>query len=108
MNSVARENRNLILMNPIVTLRAALLCAIANVKSISTLRRLSIEGPSLTDADLASLASVTQLEKLSFESLDLADARLPQLHAFSFLKSINFVLCPKGYPLEIQSQTSSL
>ena len=84
------------------------MCAIATVKSIPTLSRLSIEGTSLTDADLASLASVTQLEELSFESLDLADAHLPQLQAFSFLKSISFVLGPKGYPLEIQSQTSGL
>lgn len=81
---------------------------IASVKAIPTLRRLSIGGQPLTDADLAMLASVTQLENVSFENLDLPDGRLPQLKAFAFLKNITFALRPKGYPLETQAQIKAL
>jgi len=82
--------------------------ALTTIKSIPTLRRLSIGGGSFTDADLALLASVSQLQELEIENLALADARLPQLQAFSFLKSISFVLRPKGYPPETQAKLKAL
>lgn len=82
--------------------------ALATVKSIPTLRRLSIDGKLLADADLAALASVTQLEELSSENLDLPDTRLPQLQAFSFLKSMTLALRPKGYPPETQAKVKAL
>ncbi len=82
--------------------------AIGALKSIPTLRRLSMGGSLFTDADLAMLASLTQLEQLTLGSLELPDARLPQLQAFSFLKSITFALRPKGYPEEIQAKVKAL
>lgn len=72
--------------------------AIANVKSIPTLRRLQIEGKLLTDSDLNLLAQVTQLNELVFNGLDLPDARIPQLQAFSFLTSVTFRRYDKSYP----------
>lgn len=77
--------------------------AIATLQSVPTLRRLSIGGKSLTDADLGMLARMTQLEELSFESLDLPATRLPQLKAFAHLKTLTLALRPKGYPEEIQA-----
>ena len=82
--------------------------AIATVKSIPTLRRLSIGGKPLTDADLAALAGVNQLEELSFENLDLPDARLPQLELFSFLKTLTLALRPAGYPPATQAKLKAL
>lgn len=82
--------------------------AFATAKSIPTLRRLSTEGKSLTDADLALLAGLSQLEELTFENLDLSNTRLPQLQAFSFLKSITFALRPKGYPPETQAKVNAM
>lgn len=82
--------------------------AIANITSISTLRRLQIEGDLLTDSDLALLAQATQLKELAFNGLDLPDARLPQLRAFSFLKSVTFRRYDKGYPPETQARIQAL
>ena len=82
--------------------------AIANVKSIPTLRRLQIEGNLLTDSDLTLLANVTQLKELAFNGLDLPDARLPQLQAFSFLKSVTFTRYDKSYPPETQAKIKAL
>ena len=82
--------------------------AIATLKSIPTLRRLSLGGKTLTDGDLASLAQVTQLVEISFENLDLPDPRLPQLQAFSHLKSLTLALRPKGYPPETQAKVKAL
>ncbi len=82
--------------------------AIANVKSIPTLRRLQIEGNLLTDSDLNLLANVTQLKELAFNGLDLPDARLPQLQAFSFLKSVSFTRYDKSYPPETQAKIKAV
>ncbi|MBA3936073.1 MAG: G protein-coupled receptor LGR4 [Planctomycetes bacterium] len=82
--------------------------AIANLKSISTLRRLQIEGNLLTDSDLTLLAQVTQLKELAFNGLDLPDARLQQLQTFSFLKSVTFTRHDKGYPPETQARIKAL
>ncbi|HRE84299.1 MAG TPA: hypothetical protein PLN52_24865 [Opitutaceae bacterium] len=82
--------------------------AIAGAKSIPTLRRFSMSGKTLTDADLAALAGVTQLESLSLEGLELVEARLPQLKAFAHLKALNLKDSGKGYPEEIQTKVKAL
>ncbi len=82
--------------------------AIDTVKSISTLRRLSIDGKTFTDSDLATLASVTQVRELSLSGIDLPDARRPQLQAFAHLKSLTLVLYGKGYPDETQTKVKAL
>lgn len=82
--------------------------AIATLRSIPTLRRLSIGGKSLTDDDLAALARMTQLEELAFENLELPEARLSQLKVFAHLKTLTFALRPKGYPDDIQTGIKAL
>ena len=63
--------------------------AIANLKSIPTLRRLKIECDSFSDADLTALASVTQVKELTLGNIALTDDRLPQFAAFAFLKTLS-------------------
>jgi hypothetical protein len=82
--------------------------AIAGARSIPTLRRLAMDGKTLTDADLTALASMTQLESLSLGDIDLPDARLPQLQAFAHLKSLTLIRYGKGYPDETQSKVKAL
>jgi Leucine-rich repeat (LRR) protein len=82
--------------------------AIASLQTVPTLRRLSIEGPPLTDAHLGALAGLSQLQELSFEALPLPENRLQQLRAFAFLKKLTLALRPKGYPQEIQAAVRTL
>jgi len=82
--------------------------AIDTVKSIPTLRRLSIDGKTFTDADLAALARVTQVRELSLSGIDLPDALPPQLQAFAHLKSLTLVRYGKGYADETQAKVKSL
>ncbi len=82
--------------------------AIATVKSIPTLRRLSMDATKFTDTDLATLASVTQVRELSLSGIDLPDTRLPQLQAFAHLKSLSLVRYGKGYPEETQAKVKAL
>lgn len=82
--------------------------AIDTVKSIPTLRRLSISCKAFTDTDLAALGTVSQVQELSLADLELPDARLPQLQAFSFLKSLTLVRYGKGYPDETQAKVKAL
>jgi hypothetical protein len=65
--------------------------AIATIKSIPTLRRLSIDGPSFTDADLSSLSGATQLTDVSISGLGMADARVPALRGFTHLKKMQII-----------------
>lgn len=64
---------------------------ISTINSISTLRRLSIDGPSFTDADLLSLANATQLTDVSISGLGMTDARAPALRGFSHLKKMRII-----------------
>jgi hypothetical protein len=82
--------------------------AIAAVKAIPTLRRLSIQCDSFTD-DLADLAGVTQLEKLSLSWLPLTEERIAQLKDFAFLKELEFVEGRKEhhYPEAIQDKVKA-
>jgi hypothetical protein len=83
--------------------------AIAAVKAIPTLRRLSIQCDSFTDDDLADLAGVTQLEKLSLGRLPLTEERIAQLKDFAFLKELEFVESRKEhhYPEAIQDKVKA-
>jgi hypothetical protein len=82
--------------------------AIAIVKTIPTLRKLSLDAKAFTEADLIELAGVTQIKELSLSNLDLPDARLPQLQAFAYLKSLTLVRYGKSYPDETQTKVKSL
>ena len=82
--------------------------AIDTVKSIPTLRRLSMDASKFTDADLTAIAGVTQVRELSLSGLDLPDAVLPQLKAFAHLKSLTLVRYGKGYPDETQAKVKAL
>lgn len=82
--------------------------AIATVKAIPTLRKLSLDAKPFTEADLIELAGVTQIKELSLSNLDLPDARLPQLQAFAYLKSLTLVRYGKSYPDETQTKVKSL
>ena len=82
--------------------------AIDTVKSIPTLRRLSMDASKFTDADLTAIAGVTQVRELSLSGLDLPDAVLPQLKAFTHLKSLTLVRYGKGYPDETQAKVKAL
>jgi 6-phosphogluconolactonase (cycloisomerase 2 family) len=82
--------------------------AIETVKSIPTLRRLSLSADKFTDTDLAALAGVTQVRELSLSGLDLPDARLPHLKSFAHLKALTLVRYGKGYPDETQAKVKAL
>jgi hypothetical protein len=82
--------------------------AIAVVRSIPTLHRLSIDGSGFTDADLATLAGATQLTDLTIHGLDLRDDRLTQLQAFAFLKNLALPRTPKGHPPETEAKLKAL
>jgi len=82
--------------------------AIAAVKAIPTLRKLSLDAKAFTDGDFAALAGVTQVQELSLSNLNLPDERLPQLQALAHLKSLTLVRYGKGYPEETQAKVKAL
>jgi len=82
--------------------------AIDTVKSIPTLRHLSMDATKFTDTEITALAGVTQIRELSLSGLDLPDTRLPQLQAFAHLKSLTLVRYGKGYPDETQAKVKAL
>lgn len=82
--------------------------AIATVKAIPTLRKLSLDAKAFTDADLTALTSVTQVRELSLSNLELPDASLEQLQAFAHLKSLTLIRYGKGYPEETQAKVKAL
>jgi hypothetical protein len=65
--------------------------AIATVKAIPTLRKLSLDAKAFTDADLTAVAGVTQIKELSLSNLELPDTRYG-----------------KGYPDETQAKVKAL
>ncbi|TVS16160.1 MAG: G protein-coupled receptor LGR4 [Planctomycetaceae bacterium] len=83
--------------------------AIAAVKAIPTLRRLSIQCDSFTDEELAELAGVTQLEKLTLNRLPLTEARIARLKDFAFLKELELAERRKEhhYPEAIQAKVKA-
>ncbi|RFC43985.1 MAG: hypothetical protein DVB28_001239, partial [Verrucomicrobia bacterium] len=82
--------------------------AIDTVKSIPTLRRLSIDGKTFTDSDLAILASITQVQELSLSAVELTDARLVLLQACAHLKTLTLVRYGKAYSDETQAKVKAL
>lgn len=82
--------------------------AIATVKAISTLRKLSLDAKGFTDADLIALAGVTQVRELSLSNLELPDVRLQPLQAFAHLKTLTLVRYGKGYPDETRAKVKGL
>jgi len=82
--------------------------AIATVKSIPTLRRLSLDATKFADTDLTALAGVTQIRELSLSGIDLPDVCLQQLQVFAHLKSLTLVRYGKGYPEETQLKVKAL
>ena len=82
--------------------------AIATVKAIPTLRKLSLDAKTFTDADLTALAAVSQVRELSLSNLDLPDSRHQSLQAFAHLKSLTLILYGKGYPEETQTKVKAL
>lgn len=82
--------------------------AIATVKDIPTMRKLSFDAKAFTDTDLAELSGVPQVQELSLSNFDLSDDRLPKLQAFSHLKSLTLVRYGKGYTEETQSKVKAL
>ncbi len=81
--------------------------AIATIRSISTLRRLSIDGSRFTDADLAALAAATQLTDLAIGGLELPDDRISRLQAFGFLKTLA-LSAPQGHPPETEARLKAV
>ena len=66
--------------------------AIAFIKDIATLRRLTLtNAQGITDTDLQGLAGLTQLTHLEIGKMPLPDERIPALKPFAFLKSIRLV-----------------
>jgi hypothetical protein len=82
--------------------------AIATVKAIPTLRKLSLDAKAFTDADLTALAAVSQVRELSLSNLELPDSRHQSLQAFAHLKSLTLILYGKGYPEEMQAKVKAL
>lgn len=82
--------------------------AIATVKAIPTLRKLSLDAKAFTDADLIALAGVTQIKELSLSNLELPDAALEPLQAFTHLKTLTLVRYGKGYPEETRARAKAL
>lgn len=82
--------------------------AIATVKAIPTLRKLSLDAKAFTDADLTAVAGVTQIKELSLSNLELPDTRLSQFQAFAHLKTLTLVRYGKGYPDETQAKVKAL
>lgn len=82
--------------------------AIATVKAIPSLRKLSLDAKTFTDADLTALAAVSQVRELSLSNLDLPDSRHQSLQAFAHLKSLTLILYGKGYPEETQTKVKAL
>ena len=72
--------------------------AIAFIKDIATLRRLTLtNAQGITDTDLQGLAGLTQLTHLEIGKMPLPDERIPALKPFAFLKSMRLV--PAKAPL---------
>lgn len=82
--------------------------AIATVKAIPTLRKLSLDAKAFTDADLTALAGVSLVRELSLSNLDLPDSRHQSLQAFAHLKSLHLIRYGKGYPEETQARVKAL
>ena len=83
--------------------------AIAFIKDIATLRRLTLTNPQAsTDADLLALARLTQLTHLEIGRMPLPDERLAVLKPFAFLKTMRLVPAKAPFTPEQQAKIQAL
>ena len=83
--------------------------AIAFIKDIATLRRLTLTNPqTLTDADLQALAGLTQLTHLEIGKMPLPDERIPALKPFAFLKTMRIVPAKDPFTPEQQAKIKAV
>lgn len=79
------------------------------IQELPTLRRLTLTGgKNFTDEDLRLVAKFRQLEQLELGGVTLTDDRLPLLRELAFLKSLQLVNRPQGYPPETQAKIHDL
>ena len=83
--------------------------AIAFIKDLSTLRRLTLtNAQAITNADLLVIAGLTQLEHLEIGKMPLPDERIPALKPFAFLKSIRLVPAKAPFTPEQQAKIQAM
>ena len=83
--------------------------AIAFIKDIATLRRLTLtNAQGITDADLQALADLTQLTHLEIGKMPLPDERIPALKPFAFLKSVRLVPAKAPFTPEQQAKIQAM
>jgi hypothetical protein len=83
--------------------------AIAFIKDIATLRRLTLtNAQGITDTDLQGLAGLTQLDHLEIGKMPLSDERIPALKPFAFLKSMRLVPVKTPFTAEQQAKIQSV
>ena len=83
--------------------------AIAFIKDIATLRRLTLtNAQGITDTDLQGLAGLTQLTHLVIGKMPLPDERIPALKPFAFLKSMRLVPAKAPFTPEQQAKIQAL
>ena len=83
--------------------------AIAFIKDIATLRRLTLtNAQGITDTDLQGLAGLTQLTHLEIGKMPLPDERIPALKPFAFLKSIRLVPAKAPFTPEQQAKIQAM
>jgi len=83
--------------------------AIAFIKDIATLRRLTLtNAQGITDTDLQALAGLTQLTHLEIGKMPLPDERIPALKPFAFLKSMRLVPAKAPFTPEQQAKIQAV
>ena len=83
--------------------------AIAFIKDIATLRRLTLtNAQGITDTDLQGLAGLTQLIHLEIGKMPLPDERIPALKPFAFLKSMRLVPAKAPFTPEQQAKIQAV
>ena len=83
--------------------------AIAFIKDIATLRRLTLtNAQGITDTDLQGLAGLTQLTHLEIGKMPLPDERIPALKPFAFLKSMRLVPAKAPFTPEQQAKIQAV
>ena len=83
--------------------------AIAFIKDIATLRRLTLtNAQGITDTDLQGLAGLTQLTHLEIGKMPLPDERIPALKPFAFLKSMRLVPAKAAFTPEQQAKIQAV
>ena len=83
--------------------------AIAFIKDIATLRRLTLtNAQAINNADLLVIAGLTQLEHLEIGKMPLPDERIPALKPFAFLKSMRLVPVKTPFTAEQQAKIQAV